>query len=79
MTDLVKEIFGSTLRNQRRKINCTQNEIALRCDMSLRFYQDLEAGNKLASIATLFRLAKAMETTPNDLLTPAYREWKKTG
>lgn len=55
----------------------TQHDVALRSDMSLRYYQDLEAGNKLASLLTLFRLADALGCKPETLLASTYSVWRK--
>lgn len=56
----------------------TQHDVALRSDMSLRYYQDLEAGNKLASLLTLFRLADALGCKPEKLLGEAYKAWQSS-
>ena len=72
----VKTIFGETLKACRAKSGRTQQDVAMSCDMSLRFYQDLEAGNKQASITTLFRLADSFGVAPQELIQPAYKEWQ---
>lgn len=76
MTD-VKVIFGETLKEYRAKSGRTQQDVAMSCDMSLRFYQDLEAGKKLASITTLIRLAGSMKVTPDELIQPAFKFWQE--
>jgi len=75
----VKTVFGETLKEYRAKTRRTQQDIAMSCDMSLRFYQDLEAGNKHASITTAFRLADSLGITLDELLQPAYKCWKSSG
>ena len=75
----VKTVFGETLKEYRAKTRRTQQDIAMSCDMSLRFYQDLEAGNKHASITTAFRLADSLGITLDELLQPAYKSWKSLG
>lgn len=75
----VKTVFGETLKAYRAKSGRTQQDVAMSCDMSLRFYQDLEAGNKLASITTLIRLAYSLDVTPDELIQPAYKSWKSSG
>nr|WP_223144886.1 helix-turn-helix transcriptional regulator [Teredinibacter waterburyi] len=51
MTD-VKTVFGETLRKYRTKSNRSQQDVATRCDMSFRYYQELEAGTKQPTITT---------------------------
>ena len=59
----------------RRARALTQEELATRAGLSTRFLQDLEAGNKLASIATVFKLAKALDVIPQDLLQAAWEDF----
>ena len=73
----VKTVFGETLKKCRAKSGRTQQDVAMSCDMSLRFYQDLEAGNKQASITTVFRLADSFEVAPEKLIQSAYKQWQK--
>lgn len=73
----IKKLFGETLRKQRTKNNRTQQEVAMSCDMSLRFYQDLEAGNKQPTITSLFRLCSALGLAPDKIIMPVWKEWQK--
>lgn len=72
-----KQVLGETLRQYRTKDNRTQQDIAMSCDMSLRFYQDLEAGTKQPTMTTLFRLAGSLDVSPAKLIEPAYKQWQK--
>ena len=72
---MIKLAFGQSLRQRRTRKRLTQEEVALESGVSLRYLQDLEAGNKMASINTVFRLARALETTPATLLNPAWKTW----
>ncbi len=73
---MIKEAFGEQLRKVRRKQDLTQHEIALRCKMSLRFYQDMEAGNKQPTLTTLFRLCTAIGIAPDKLILPVWKSWQ---
>lgn len=53
----------------------TQETLADRAGLGNRFLQDIEAGNKQPTITTVFRLAKALDLTPGELLDPIYRQW----
>ncbi len=72
----VKTVFGETLRKYRTKSNRSQQDVATRCDMSFRYYQELEAGTKQPTITTLFKLADSLEVNPAELIEPVYQEWK---
>jgi len=77
MSDIVKTTFGDGLRQYRRTLNITQQELALRCDISTRFYQYLEKGTRTPSLITLFRLADALETTPHKIIDSSWGKWQK--
>jgi transcriptional regulator with XRE-family HTH domain len=75
----VKTVFGETLRKYRTKSNRSQQDVATRCDMSFRYYQELEAGTKQPTITTLFKLADSLEVNPAELIEPVYEVWKASG
>ncbi|WP_052692096.1 helix-turn-helix domain-containing protein [Teredinibacter purpureus] len=77
MTD-VKTVFGETLRRHRTKSNRSQQDVATRCDMSFRYYQELEAGTKQPTITTLFKLADSLEESPATLIEEAYKTWQSS-
>lgn len=74
----VKTVFGETLRKYRTKSNRSQQDVATRCDMSFRYYQELEAGTKQPTITTLFKLADSLEESPATLIEPAYQTWQSS-
>jgi transcriptional regulator with XRE-family HTH domain len=72
---MIKRAFGQTLRQRRTRKRLTQEQVALESGVSLRYLQDLEAGNKMAAINTVFRLARALDTSPATPLNPAWKAW----
>ena len=70
--------FGNELRRQRRKADFTQQYLADVSGLSLRYVQGLEAGENQPTLETIFRLAKAMNTTPDKLIMPPWEKIKKT-
>lgn len=54
------ESFGERVRNRRKEIGITQDQIATKIGISLRFYQMIERGEKSLSLDTLIRLSKAL-------------------
>ena len=77
MSDTVKKVFGGDLRSHRTNLESTQQDVALSCDMSVRFYQYLEGGTRTPSLITIFRLADALDTTPDELIEKSWKVWKK--
>jgi transcriptional regulator with XRE-family HTH domain len=59
--------LGKNLNRLRMLAGLTQEKLAERADISLRYVQQLEAGQRNPSIATLVRLRKALACSYNDL------------
>ena len=72
----VKTAFAETLRKYRTEANRSQQDVATKCDMSFRYYQELEAGTKQPTITTLFKIADSLEVTPAELIKPVYEAWQ---
>ena len=63
-----KTEVGNCIRERRRSLGLTQEQLAEKIDKSWRFMVDLERGKVGMSIETLLRLCAVLKTTPNDLL-----------
>ena len=72
VNDRMREIFSETnLKRIRMAYGCTQAELAQMADVSLRSIQMYEQRNKdinKASVDTVYRLAKALGCTMEDLI-----------
>jgi transcriptional regulator with XRE-family HTH domain len=77
LRDEIKKAFGESLLKQRRQASETLEGVATKGDMTLRYVQDVEAGNKLPSILTLVKLCDALNITPDKLLLPVLNHYKK--
>ena len=60
-------LFGERLRNRRNFLGLTQH-VANQVDISLRFYQMIERGEKSVSVDTLMQLAQALKISVDYLL-----------
>jgi len=74
---MIKELFSQQLREARKSAGLTQQELADRCEMSLRYLQNLEKGEKQPTITTLFKLAAGLKTTPQQLIKSIWEQWHK--
>ena len=63
-----KTEVGNCIRERRRSLGLTQEQLAEKIDKSWRFIADLERGKVGMSIETLLCLCSVLKTTPNDLL-----------
>lgn len=61
-------LFGERLRNRRNTLGLTQEFVADKVGISLRFYQMLERGEKSVSLDTLIRLSKTLTISTDYLL-----------
>lgn len=66
-------VLGHRLREQRRRNNLTLKELARRTGLSVPFLSQVENG-KTPSLASLFALARELDTTPEALLAGPARE-----
>ncbi|WP_157218062.1 helix-turn-helix domain-containing protein [Flavisphingomonas formosensis] len=62
--------FGALLRDRRKKLRLTLNEVALRSGLSVSFISLAERGKATPSIVSLSRLAQALEIDLSYFLTP---------
>ncbi len=67
-TPKIRLQFAQKLREKRRKAKLTQEEMAERINVSVRYYQMLESKNPTAvKIDGIEKIAKALKIKPADL------------
>ena len=74
---MIREEFSLVLRQKRTAKGLTQQGSAEASDLSLRYIQELEAGEKQPSLKTLFFLARGLNTTPQQLIAQVWKKWQK--
>lgn len=60
--------IAERIRERRRDLRLTQEELAERADLSANYIARLELGSKTPSLSTMVRLAKALDISESDLL-----------
>lgn len=63
---------SENIRNRRKDIGLTQVQLASAAQLGENTIQRIESGQAQANIESLFRLAKALGVTPNDLAPASY-------
>lgn len=63
--------LGSAVREMRLKAELSQMALAEKADLTLNYVGEIERGEKLASLETIVRLARALELTGAELLRKA--------
>lgn len=70
--DLIE--FGNKMKNRRKKLNISQEELAERIDISNNTIHRIESAQTTTSIQTLFQIMDTLKTTPEDLLPSRFCE-----
>jgi transcriptional regulator with XRE-family HTH domain len=66
--DLPVGDLGTNLRAARKRLGLTQEQVAERSGVHATEVSRIEAGKRDPQVSTLLRLAKAVESSPGDLL-----------
>ncbi len=67
-TDNPSERFGKNIRRIREKKDMTQGDICRACDLDRAYVSNLEAGKKNPTLATIERIAKALDVSIDKLM-----------
>lgn len=64
----ITNAFGKTLRELRLKAGLTQEKLGLEADLRRTFVSLLELGQQQPSLTTIFKLAKALNVKPSEII-----------
>jgi len=70
--------IGTLIRKKRVEKSWTQEKLSTVSGINSRSVQKIEAGDRIPSLATIFKLAVALGITPDTIITPVWKEWKKS-
>ena len=66
------ELFSKTIRELRKNLNLTQEQLGELCDRHPVFISQLERGIKKPTLESILKLCKALKVTPGDLMNLAF-------
>lgn len=66
---VLRKVFGARLKQLRKQRHWAQKELAARVDIRFQLLNKYESGQHLPPAETLIRLAQALDTTVDHLLT----------
>ncbi|WP_149764287.1 helix-turn-helix domain-containing protein [Neomesorhizobium albiziae] len=66
----LKEIMAINMRRLRHEQDLTQEELAARAELSMRYVGSIERARVSASVSVLGQLAAALNVDPCDLIRP---------
>ena len=73
---MVIEIFGKVLREMRDENQISQEKLAEYCDLDRTYISLLERGLRQPTITTIFKLAKALNISPSELIAKVEHQIK---
>lgn len=73
----IKLSIGELVRKKRIEKSWTQEKLSSESGIYNRSLQKIEAGERTPSLITIFKLASALGITPDKLISPVWKEWKK--
>ncbi len=65
---MIVEVFGKVLRELREANNISQEKLAEYCDLDRTYISLLERGLRQPTISTIFKLAKALNVSPSEMV-----------
>ena len=71
MSMRIGKLVGRAVREQRERLGLSQEAVARRAKMDRAYLSNLEGGSRNPSVEVVERLAKALDTTPGQLLDTA--------
>ena len=70
----LKLIFGEVLKEKRKEIDISQEQLALKSNLDRTFISKLERGIHQPSLESLFMIAKVLECSPTELVIQVERK-----
>ena len=74
----ISNAFGKALRDQRIKAGLTQEQLGLEADLRRTFVSLLELGQQQPTITTIFKLSKALNLLPSELISNVESQLEKS-
>ena len=65
------QLIGQRIAARRRQLQLKQSEVEERADLGYKYLSNIERGVSIPSIEVIMRLAKVLETTPDEFLVGA--------
>ena len=64
----LENAFGQVLRGYRKRINISQEALALECGLDRTFLSALERGVRQPSLKSLFKIANVLKVQPSQIV-----------
>ena len=71
-----EKIFGNELRKIRKEKGLSQEQLGFESNYHRTYISQLERGQKATSLKAVFRIAKALEIKPSELVSNVEKSYK---
>ena len=69
-------IFGEVLKELRKEVGISQENLAYECELDRSFIYMLERGLRMPTIETLFKISKALKKTSSEIIALTEQRYK---
>ena len=76
-TKIVREVFGIVLRRKRNEQELSQEELAHRAGMTMRYISLLECNKRQPTISTIYALCTALNISMSDFMEEVESNMRK--
>ena len=66
--------IGQKIKDLRIKLNLTQEDLSLACDLDVRTIQRIEKGQQNITLSVLFSLSESLQIKPYELIQAGFDE-----
>ncbi|MBS1402858.1 MAG: helix-turn-helix transcriptional regulator [Oscillospiraceae bacterium] len=66
--DVNAKLIGQIIQEYRKKANLSQEVVSGLADLDRTHYSKIERGERMPTITTLFKIARALEIHPSDIV-----------
>lgn len=73
---MLESIFGNVLKEVRTEKKISQEKLAEYCDLDRTYISLLERGLRQPTLTTIFKLSKALDIAPNQLIKKVEEKFK---
>lgn len=64
----IRQQLGARIQKIRKEVGLSQEDLALEADLDRTYISHVERGTRNPTVIVLFKIAKALNTTPSDIL-----------
>jgi transcriptional regulator with XRE-family HTH domain len=72
---MTRDNLAQTIKQLREKAEISQGKLAAKADIDLRYYQRIEAGENEPSITIVYKIAKALGVSYQEILGPSWQNF----